>query len=154
MSNNKVVFEIELEAETPLEAATIASDWLKDSEMLFYVKDENGDVHSVDLSENEGDEVLPVHSYTPLIIGETYDSLNDNLTVLKAMVKEKITNILKKTKGRIIHKFIPLGFPTNYGITEIAHNGTVTNLKTNNDINFNLEQLGIDDLLKIFKEIG
>jgi len=68
---HRVVFEIEVEAETPLEAAKEVQKWLQDpkSDWQFYVQpcDKSGDVFSVDLSEEDEDAVLEADNYIPMI---------------------------------------------------------------------------------------
>lgn len=70
MEEYKVVFEIQVNAESPLEAARITLGWLrdKDSEWEFIVQ-ENGEgetpIYLVDLEDN--DAVLPLNYYQPLI---------------------------------------------------------------------------------------
>lgn len=68
---HKVVLEIEVEAETPLEASKTVAQWLqdKDSQWQFYVQpcDKSGDVFSVDLSEPDEDAVLETDNYIPMI---------------------------------------------------------------------------------------
>ena len=68
----KVVWEIELEAENPLEAAKKAQNWMQDKDSLcqqFYVQQEGFEdvLASVDLLEEDEDAVLPVTEYKPLI---------------------------------------------------------------------------------------
>jgi hypothetical protein len=71
----KVVLEIEIDAETPLQAACTLNELMDyhkfDSEASgwqFYVQEENSnEVFSVDLEEEEGSEVLPVTNYISLI---------------------------------------------------------------------------------------
>jgi hypothetical protein len=68
---HRVVLEIEVEAENPLEAAKEAQKWLqdKDSDWQFYVQpcDKSEDVFSVDLAEEDEDAVLEVDNYIPMI---------------------------------------------------------------------------------------
>jgi hypothetical protein len=70
MANFKVVFEIDVEAENPLQAARTVQEWLQDSlsDWQYYVQ-ERGDnkVVSVDLTENESEAVSPVEKYEPMI---------------------------------------------------------------------------------------
>lgn len=67
----KVVWEIELDAKNPLEAAKEALDCIKDggeSPYCFYVQAEDSkEVFSVDLSEDDEDAVLSAPCYNPLI---------------------------------------------------------------------------------------
>lgn len=69
----KVVYEIEVEANSPLEAAKQVAQWLKeeDTSAMYYVQaeDENK-VVSIDLQEEDEDAVLPVHFYHPLIVSK------------------------------------------------------------------------------------
>ena len=71
MAEFKVVWEIQLDAENPLDAAKKAQEWQKDYEneaTQFYVqKDGEKEVFSVDLNEDDEDAVLPVDKYVPLI---------------------------------------------------------------------------------------
>jgi hypothetical protein len=70
MANFKVVWEIEIEALTPLEAAKKSQEWMREPETnwQFYVqKDGNKIVYSVDLDEEEEDAVLPITEYHPMI---------------------------------------------------------------------------------------
>lgn len=66
-----VVWEIQLEAKNPLDAATEALGIMLDSESCatqFYVQEDGKkDVVSVDLMEPQGNEVLPVEEYKPMI---------------------------------------------------------------------------------------
>jgi hypothetical protein len=70
MAQFKVVMEITVGAESPLEAAKTIQEWLEDpqSKWQYYVQ-ELGDkkVFSVDLSEEDEDAVLPVEKYEPMI---------------------------------------------------------------------------------------
>jgi hypothetical protein len=69
--NYKIVWEIELEANSPLEAAKIAHKWQQDYQSectQFYVQAENeSELFSVDLMEDDEDAVLPVTEYIPII---------------------------------------------------------------------------------------
>ncbi len=68
--NYKVVYEIEVDATSPLEAAKQVAEWLKenDTSSMFYVQAEDDNkVFSIDLEEEDEDAVLPVHTYHPLI---------------------------------------------------------------------------------------
>jgi len=70
MANYKVVFEIEVDAESPLEAAKTVQDWLQDpsDNWQFYVMNEDTQkVYSVDLDEHESVAVVDVERYLPLI---------------------------------------------------------------------------------------
>jgi len=75
MARYKVSFEIDVEAESSLEAAYKVNHMM-DHHLLdpeaegwqFYVQEENSiEVFSVDLAEEEGSEVLPVKNYIPNI---------------------------------------------------------------------------------------
>ena len=63
----KVVLEIELEAESPLEAVKEVNNWVKDSSLQYYAQGSDNKIFSVDLSEEEEDAVLQVYEYIPLI---------------------------------------------------------------------------------------
>lgn len=67
----KLCWEIQLEAENPLEAAKLANKWLQEkdnSAVQFYVQqDDTKEVYSVDLLEEDEDAVLPVNNYEPII---------------------------------------------------------------------------------------
>lgn len=69
METYRVVMEIEVEAESPLEAAKTIEGWIRESgEFQYYVQNEQTkEISSVDLSENDDDVVLPVKEYEPLI---------------------------------------------------------------------------------------
>ena len=68
MANFKVVWEIELEAKNPLEAAKKAQKWLRKDDWQYYVQnDETKEISSVDLVEEDEDAVLPVEKYEPII---------------------------------------------------------------------------------------
>jgi len=70
MATKKVVFEIEVDAETSLEAAKTVQDWLQDpsDNWQFYVMDEDTmQVDSVDLEEDDSVAVIENVQYLPLI---------------------------------------------------------------------------------------
>jgi peroxiredoxin family protein len=71
MTTHRVVLEIEVDAETPLEAAKEIQEWLDegDQKWQFYVQpcDMSGDVFSVDLQEDDEDAVHEIPIYIPLI---------------------------------------------------------------------------------------
>jgi hypothetical protein len=68
MPNFKVVIEIELDAETPLEAAKLAKEYMDGYDFQSYIQnDETKEVFSVDLEEEDENAVLPVHVYHPMI---------------------------------------------------------------------------------------
>ena len=69
MATFNVVFEIEIEANTPLEAAKKVQDWLqnKKDNWQYYVQEsdrKNAEILSVDLSDEA---VFPEDNYKPLI---------------------------------------------------------------------------------------
>ena len=70
MAQFKVVMEITVGAESPLEAAKTVQKWLQDpqSKWQYYVQ-KVGDkkIDSVDLDEEDEDAVLPVKDYEPMI---------------------------------------------------------------------------------------
>ena len=66
----KVVFEIEIDAESPLQAAERIQDLIRevDSNWQFYVQAEDEkQIYSVDLEEEDEFAVYPVNEYKPLI---------------------------------------------------------------------------------------
>jgi hypothetical protein len=70
MAKFKVVHEIEVEANSPLQAAKTIQEWMDDADQKwqFYVQRENGKkIYSVDLNESNSDAVLPVTEYSPMI---------------------------------------------------------------------------------------
>jgi hypothetical protein len=70
MAQFKVVWDIELDAESPLEAAKEAQRWMQDSDAnwQFYVQEEGkSEIFNIDLEEEDEDAVLPVENYEPLI---------------------------------------------------------------------------------------
>ena len=71
MPQFKLCWEIELDANSPLEAAKKAQNWMLDYEntaLQFYVQEENkSEIFSVDLLEEDEDAVLPVKEYKPII---------------------------------------------------------------------------------------
>jgi hypothetical protein len=72
MANFKIVWDIELEAENPLEAAKKAQEWLKenDTNWSFYVQNDRSDeIFSVDLADDDENAVLLVTKgeYKPMI---------------------------------------------------------------------------------------
>jgi len=66
----KVVMEIELYADSPLEAAKQVQDMFleRDSSWQFYVQEDDKDMFSVDLDAEDDDAVLPILLYNPLIV--------------------------------------------------------------------------------------
>lgn len=68
MANFKVVWEIDIEASNPLEAAKTAQNWMRKDDWQFYVQnDSTKEIYSVDLQEEDSDAVLPVNQYIPEI---------------------------------------------------------------------------------------
>lgn len=70
MSTYKVILELELESESPLEAAELAQEWIQDKDSLwtFYVQGYKDDtVYSIDLAEEIDYQVQCDVEYIPLI---------------------------------------------------------------------------------------
>lgn len=72
MSEYKVVLEIEIEAESPIEAVKEIQEWLDEgnTKWQYYIqKDSKKDdtVYSIDLSEEVDDQIQEVDNYIPLI---------------------------------------------------------------------------------------
>jgi hypothetical protein len=70
MPNFKIVFEIELGAPTPLQAAKDIQEWLQNpiNNWQYYIQNtETNEIFSVDLDEEDEDAVLPVTNYHPII---------------------------------------------------------------------------------------
>lgn len=71
MATKRVVYEIEVEAETNIEAAKTVQDWLQNDpnqSWQFYVQDaDTKKIVSVDLDEDESCMELPADNYTPMI---------------------------------------------------------------------------------------
>jgi hypothetical protein len=68
--NYKVVLEIELSADNPIEAAETFVSWLLEdaSRLMYYVQDEEtSEVFIVDLDKDEDERVSLVETYKPLI---------------------------------------------------------------------------------------
>lgn len=66
----KVVLEIEIEADNPLEAAKKTQEWGRefDTDLQYYVQEPKSDiVYSVDLSEDDDEAVNEIDNYIPLI---------------------------------------------------------------------------------------
>ena len=66
----RVVFEIEVDAQDPLAAAKEVQDWLQNpnDNWQFYVQeDDDSNINSVDLDEDESCAVLPADNYQPMI---------------------------------------------------------------------------------------
>ncbi len=68
---HRVVFEIEVDAETPLEAAKTVQEWMQNpnDNWQFYVQpcDKSEDVFSVDLDEDKSCAVQETDNYIPMI---------------------------------------------------------------------------------------
>lgn len=68
MPTYHISWEIELDAETPLEAAKIAEEWAMEKNWQYYVQDtDTKEIFSVDLQEEDEDAVLPVDEYKSII---------------------------------------------------------------------------------------
>jgi len=69
MAVKRVVFEIEVDADSNIEAAKTIQDWLADgTKYQFYVQDvETKEITSVDLDEDESCMEVPAENYTPMI---------------------------------------------------------------------------------------
>ena len=70
MKTHRVVFEIEVQEETPLESAKKVQEWLQDpnSNWQFYVQEDDGStILSIDLDEHESCAVLNADNYSPMI---------------------------------------------------------------------------------------
>ena len=70
MAHYNVVLEVEIDADSPEEAARKVQDWVQegDSDWLYYVQhSRSGDVFSVDLSVLAEDAVNEEDNYIPLI---------------------------------------------------------------------------------------
>lgn len=70
MPDFRVVFEIEIDADSPLEAAIIAEEMVKDGGFQWYVQNVYDDViYSVDLDQDndDSDPVIEIDDYSPLI---------------------------------------------------------------------------------------
>ena len=70
MKTFNLSIEIQIEANSPLEAAKKLEAMLQDdpTELQYYVQEEDvPQVYSVDLAEEDEDAVLPVESYLPII---------------------------------------------------------------------------------------
>lgn len=66
----KIVWEIDVEADTPLEAAKTAQEYMRDDkcDWFFYVqKHDSDEILGVDLQEEDEDAVLKVLNYQPII---------------------------------------------------------------------------------------
>jgi hypothetical protein len=67
MTNFKLVFEIEIDSDSPINAAKKVQEWLREGDYQWYVQNDEGRIFSVDLAEEDEDAVLQVNSYKPLI---------------------------------------------------------------------------------------
>lgn len=71
MKQYRVVMEIQIQAETPVEAAKTFEKWVKEgSRFIYYVQEDDEEVKeivSVDLLEDDENAVSPVKDYEPLI---------------------------------------------------------------------------------------
>lgn len=72
MAEFKVVMEIQVEAENPLEAARQVENWIKEEgEHFQYYVQEDGkeEIYSIDLEETDEDAILPINpsDYIPII---------------------------------------------------------------------------------------
>ena len=67
--NYNVIFEIEIDSDSPLNAAKKTQTWLRDveSSWCFEVQDSDDNIFSVDLSEPDKDAVIEQDNYIPLI---------------------------------------------------------------------------------------
>lgn len=70
MSLYKVVIEIEVEANNPLDAAIKTREITRDcsTELQYYIQSKDGLMYSVDLSKELKDSVLSIMFYNPLIV--------------------------------------------------------------------------------------
>lgn len=87
----RVVYEIEVDADSPLEAARMVEDSLQDPDRIssqFYIQSEdNPQVYSVDLNEEARDAVLAVPSYIPLIKSGFNLDRSERIVVKGALTK-------------------------------------------------------------------
>jgi len=70
MNHYNIVLEIEIDADSPLEAATKVQEWAReqDTALMYYVQHSaSQDIFSVDLSEDDKDAVVEIDNYIPLI---------------------------------------------------------------------------------------
>lgn len=66
----KVVLEIEINANSPLQAAEIVEEWIQElgSHWQYYVQSYDDDqIYSIDLEEDDINKVLDIDKYVPLI---------------------------------------------------------------------------------------
>ena len=69
MNDYKVSIEINVSADSPLEAAKKTEELIKDGNLQHYVQDEKtNEIFSVDLGEEDEFAVLPVTNYEPFIV--------------------------------------------------------------------------------------
>lgn len=69
MANYRLSLEIEIDANSPLDAAKKLQEWIKfGMDFQYYVQDEYNEIFSVDLEEDDEDAVLPLTDpYFPII---------------------------------------------------------------------------------------
>ena len=68
MTTFRISWEVELDAETPLDAAKKAQNWLRKDDWQYFVQDsDTNEIFSVDLQEEDEDAVLPVKEYKSII---------------------------------------------------------------------------------------
>lgn len=69
MAKFKVSLEIELEADNPLEASKLCRQWAIEDPMIYVTQNqETGEIHTVDLAEEDDIAVLPTKEYQPFIV--------------------------------------------------------------------------------------
>lgn len=113
----KIVMEIEVPAENPLEAAKTLEKWIKenDSNFQYYVQDpDTQKIVSVDLQEEDEDAVLPVEYYHPLIEDTNMPELKKNFNSKKYYIfgdclihSMSIDEMIEHHKGNIkVFEFI------------------------------------------------
>lgn len=102
MKTYKVVFEIEVDAETPLKAAKEIQSWLDegDQKWQFYVQSyDSPDVFSIDLDELDSDQQQKCDSYIPLI--------KSNNEKVKDHTFGLLGDYCKAIHGRKVYSIIP-----------------------------------------------
>jgi hypothetical protein len=70
MAEKRVIYEIEVDADTNIEAAKTVQDWLQDPSLnwQFYVQDvETKEIVSIELNKDESHMEVPANDYTPMI---------------------------------------------------------------------------------------
>lgn len=68
MTKFKISLEIELESDSPLNAAKEFQGWLRKDDWQYYVQNESTkEIFSIDLQEEDENAVLPVTNYEPII---------------------------------------------------------------------------------------